>query len=82
MRSQSVMLNGSQAPGRPLLDLFLQLVAIASAAAPVLLVFYLLARDGEGPSAIGVDCSQPLARPAARRRARRGDRRQPGSAST
>ena len=57
--SQSVILNGSRAPGRPLLDLFLQLVAIASAAAPVLLVFYLLARDGEGPSAIGVDFSQP-----------------------
>jgi membrane protease YdiL (CAAX protease family) len=57
--SQSVILNGSRAPGRPLLDLFLQLVAIASAAAPVLLVFYLLARDGEGSSAIGVDFSQP-----------------------
>jgi len=57
--SQSVILNGSRAPGRPLLDLFLQLVALASAAAPVLLVFYLLARDGEGPSAIGVDFSQP-----------------------
>ena len=59
LASQSVILNGSRAPGRPLLDLFLQLVAIASAAAPVLLVFYLLARDGEGPSAIGVDFSQP-----------------------
>ena len=59
LSSQSVILNGSRAPGRPLLDLFLQLVAIASAAAPVLLVFYLLARDGEGPSGIGVDFSQP-----------------------
>ena len=57
--SQSVILNGSRAPGRPLLDLFLQLVAIATASAPVLLVFYLLARDGEGPSEIGVDFSQP-----------------------
>jgi membrane protease YdiL (CAAX protease family) len=57
--SQSVVLNGSRAPGRPLLDLFLQLVALASAAAPVLLAFYLLARNGEGPSAIGVDRSQP-----------------------
>ena len=54
-----MILNGSRAPGRPLLDLFLQLVAIATAAAPVLLVFSLLARDGEGPSAIGVDFSQP-----------------------
>jgi membrane protease YdiL (CAAX protease family) len=59
LSSQSVILNGSRAPGRPLLDLFLQLVSLASAAAPVLLVFYLLARDGEGSSAIGVDFSQP-----------------------
>jgi membrane protease YdiL (CAAX protease family) len=60
LSSQHVILNGSQAPGRPLLDLFLQLVSIGSGAAPVLLVFYLLARNGEGPSAIGVDRSQPL----------------------
>ena len=59
LSSQHVVLNGSQAPGRPLLDLFLQLVSIASGAAPVLLVFYLLARNGEGPSTIGVDLSQP-----------------------
>jgi membrane protease YdiL (CAAX protease family) len=59
LHSQSVVLNGSQAPGRPLLDLFLQLVSIGTGAAPVLLVFYLLARSGEGASAIGVDLSQP-----------------------
>jgi membrane protease YdiL (CAAX protease family) len=59
LSSQSVILNGSRAPGRPLLDLFLQLVAILTGAAPVLLACYLLARDGEGPSAIGVDFSQP-----------------------
>jgi membrane protease YdiL (CAAX protease family) len=59
LRSQHAVLNGSQAPGRPVLDLFLQLVSIASAAAPVLLAFYLLARNGESPSAIGVDRSQP-----------------------
>ncbi len=59
LSSQHVVLNGSQAPGRPLLDLFLQLVSITSGAAPVLLVFYLLARNGEGPSTIGVDFSQP-----------------------
>jgi membrane protease YdiL (CAAX protease family) len=57
--SQSVTLNGSQAPGRPVLDLFLQLVSLASAAAPVLLAFYLLARSDDRP-AIGVDRSQPL----------------------
>jgi len=59
LSSQHVVLNGSQAPGRPLLDLFLQLVSLFSAAAPVLLVFYLLARNGEGPRTIGVDLSQP-----------------------
>jgi membrane protease YdiL (CAAX protease family) len=59
LSSQHAVLNGSQAPGRPVLDLFLQLVSIASGAAPVLLAFYLLARNGERPSSIGVDRSQP-----------------------
>jgi membrane protease YdiL (CAAX protease family) len=59
LHSQTVTLNGSQAPGRPVLDLFLQLVSLGSGVAPVLLVFYLLARNGEGSSAIGVDRSQP-----------------------
>jgi membrane protease YdiL (CAAX protease family) len=59
LASQSVTLNGSQAPGRPLLDLFLQLVSIASGAAPVLLAFYLLARANDTKS-IGVDRTQPL----------------------
>jgi membrane protease YdiL (CAAX protease family) len=59
LSSQQVILNGNPAPGRPLLALFEQLVSIGSAAAPVLLVFYLLARSGEGPSTIGVDFSQP-----------------------
>jgi membrane protease YdiL (CAAX protease family) len=57
--AQSTTLNGSQAPGRPLLDLFLQLVSLGSGVAPVLLVLYLLARGGERPSAIGLDLSQP-----------------------
>lgn len=59
LASQSVVLNGTQAPGRPLLDLFLQLVSLASGVAPVFLAFYLLARAGE-VAAIGVDRSQPL----------------------
>jgi membrane protease YdiL (CAAX protease family) len=37
----------------------LQLVSIAIGVAPALLVFYLLARNGEQPSSIGVDLSQP-----------------------
>ena len=56
---QTTVLNGSLAPGRPLLDLTLQLLNITLSLAPVLLVFYLLARAGEGPSSIGVDASQP-----------------------
>jgi membrane protease YdiL (CAAX protease family) len=60
LHSQTVTLNGSQAPGRPVLDLFLQLVSLGSGVAPVLLVFYLLARNGEGPASIGMDRSQPV----------------------
>jgi membrane protease YdiL (CAAX protease family) len=59
LSSQQVVVHGTLAPGRPLLDLFLQLTSITLALAPVLLVFYLLARSGEGPSSIGLDASQP-----------------------
>jgi membrane protease YdiL (CAAX protease family) len=59
LSAQHVVINGSQAPGRPWFDLSLQLVSIASGVAPALLVFYLLARNGEGPSSIGVDASEP-----------------------
>ena len=68
LAKQQVVVHGTLAPGRPLLDLFLQLTNITLALAPVLLVFYLLARAGEGPSSIGVDFRQPgrdLARGAA-----------------
>ena len=41
-------MHGTLAPGRPLLDLFLQLTNITLALAPVLLVLYLLARRGRG----------------------------------
>jgi hypothetical protein len=40
LSAQHVVLNFSQAPGRPTLDLFLQLVSIATGVAPVVLVFY------------------------------------------
>ena len=56
---QQALLNGSLAPGRPTLDLFLHLVSIASTLAPVILVFYLMARSGEGPSSMGLDAGQP-----------------------
>ena len=41
------------------LDLVLQLAGIAEALAPVVLVFYLLARTGEGPRDMGLDATQP-----------------------
>jgi membrane protease YdiL (CAAX protease family) len=56
---QQAVLNGSLAPGRPLLDLFLQLTNITIGFAPVVLVFYLMSRSGEGPSDLGLDTSQP-----------------------
>jgi membrane protease YdiL (CAAX protease family) len=56
---QQAVLNGSLAPGRPLLDLFLQLTNITLSLAPVFLVLYLLARAGERPAAIGLDARQP-----------------------
>jgi membrane protease YdiL (CAAX protease family) len=68
LRQQQALLVGSMAPGRPLLDLTLQLANIITTLAPVALVFYLLAREGEGPSALGIDTKHPgsdLARGAA-----------------
>jgi membrane protease YdiL (CAAX protease family) len=59
LSKQTATLNGSLAPGRPLLDLVMQLLNITLSLAPVLLVFYLLARAGEGPSSIGVDAKEP-----------------------
>jgi membrane protease YdiL (CAAX protease family) len=59
LSKQTATLNGSLAPGRPLLDLCLQLTNITLSLAPVLLVFYLLARAGERPSSIGLDVRQP-----------------------
>jgi membrane protease YdiL (CAAX protease family) len=56
---QQALLVGSMAPGRPLLDLSLQLANILVTLAPVALVFYLLARDGESPSDLGLDTTRP-----------------------
>src|SRR5919108_832097 len=68
LSKQTATLNGSLAPGRPLLDLFMQLLNITLSLAPVFLVLYLLARSGEGPSSSALDARQPgrdLARGAA-----------------
>ena len=58
LHAQSVTLNGTQAPGRPLLDLFLQLDSLASGVAPVLLAVYLLFRAGDW-SRIGLNWKHP-----------------------
>jgi len=58
LSSQQAVLVGSMAPGRPLLDLTLQLASVLTTLAPVALVFYLLAREGEGPSALGLDTTR------------------------
>src|SRR6204780_5784625 len=47
---QAVVVHGTLAPGRPLLDLFLQLTNITLSLAPVLLVCYLLARSRDRAS--------------------------------
>jgi membrane protease YdiL (CAAX protease family) len=59
LAKQTAVLNGTLAPGRPLFDLFLQLLSITLSLGPVLLVFYLLARAGERPSSLGLDVRQP-----------------------
>src|ERR1700747_3314873 len=56
---QTATLNGSLVPGRPLLDLFSQLLNITLSLAPVFLVFYLLARAGERASSLGVGRRAP-----------------------
>jgi len=59
LASQTAVLNGSQAPGRPWLDLALQLLSLASGVVPVLLVAYLLVRSGERLSTLGFDLTRP-----------------------
>ncbi|MEU6791252.1 type II CAAX endopeptidase family protein [Nonomuraea wenchangensis] len=59
LKSQHAVLVGSMAPGRPWLDLSLQLAQIAIAVAPVGLVAYLLVRSGESLRTIGADLREP-----------------------
>jgi membrane protease YdiL (CAAX protease family) len=55
LTSQVASLNGSQAPGRPWLDLFLQLDSLAFGLVPVLLVVHFLTRSGERAADLGID---------------------------
>jgi membrane protease YdiL (CAAX protease family) len=57
--SQQALLVGPEAANN-WLDLVLELAGIATALAPVVLVFYLLARTGEGPKDMGLDATQPV----------------------
>ena len=56
---QAAVLNASLAPGRPWLDLVLQLTGLAFALVPVLLAGHFLARSGEGWAPLGLDGAQP-----------------------
>jgi membrane protease YdiL (CAAX protease family) len=57
--SQQALLVGPEAANN-WLDLVLELASIATALAPVVLVFYLLARTGEGPRDMGLDATEPV----------------------
>lgn len=54
VRSQVAALNSSAAPGRPWLDLALQVASLGVALVPALLVVHLLGRHGGGPAALGL----------------------------
>jgi membrane protease YdiL (CAAX protease family) len=58
LSSQQALLVGSLSPNHTF-DLVLQLVGIAEALMPVVLVLYLMARSGESPSVIGLDAREP-----------------------
>jgi len=59
LTSQVALLNGSRAPGRPWLDLALQIVSLAAGVVPVFLVAHFLRRSGERMASIGVDATRP-----------------------
>ncbi|WP_374216173.1 CPBP family intramembrane glutamic endopeptidase [Frankia sp. R82] len=59
VRTQVAQLNGSAAPGRPWLDLALQLADVLTGVMPVLLAVYLLTRHGGGRRVIGLDGRRP-----------------------
>src|SRR3954452_24955863 len=59
LRLQAAVLNGSQAPHQPWLDLALQLTPIGFGLVPVFLVAYLLMRSGESLRTLGLDGTRP-----------------------
>jgi membrane protease YdiL (CAAX protease family) len=59
LRQQVAELNGSDAPGRPWLDLTLQVASLVTSVVPVFLALHLLGRSGDGAAAIGLDRRRP-----------------------
>ncbi|GAA1926294.1 type II CAAX endopeptidase family protein [Streptantibioticus ferralitis] len=59
LKNQAATLVGTQAPGRPWLDLAWQLFSVGTALVPVALVAHLLAREGVGMRSIGFDLRRP-----------------------
>lgn len=59
LSSQTAVVNGTFAPGRPWVDLALQLTSLALGVVPVLLVAHFLLRSGESLRTIGADRAQP-----------------------
>jgi membrane protease YdiL (CAAX protease family) len=60
LHAQSAVINSAAVPNRSLLDLTYQLVGIAVALMPVVLVGYLMNRSGESVGSLGLDASHPL----------------------
>jgi membrane protease YdiL (CAAX protease family) len=58
LRAQPAVLNGTQAPGRPWIDLSLQLTSLLFGVVPVLLVLHFLNRSGENRRTIGLDATR------------------------
>jgi uncharacterized protein len=59
LSQQTTALNTSQAPGRPWLDLTLQLMGIFFSVVPALLAVHVLNRTGSARSELGLDASRP-----------------------
>jgi membrane protease YdiL (CAAX protease family) len=59
LTAQTATVIGSQAPGRPWLDLTYQVISLATGVVPVFLVAHFLIRSGEGLSSIGIDFRRP-----------------------
>jgi membrane protease YdiL (CAAX protease family) len=60
LKVQVATLNASKAPGRPWLDLSLQITSLVLGVVPVLLVLHFLLRSGEDRHSIGFDVRRPL----------------------